>query len=51
MLLAEHVARSEGATTIGLNVFGQNRVAPLSLHVPPIRGHGDANEKQLLELL
>jgi len=27
MLLAEELARSHGATTIGLNVFGQNRVA------------------------
>jgi len=27
MLLAEELARSHGATTIGLNVFGQNQVA------------------------
>jgi ribosomal protein S18 acetylase RimI-like enzyme len=27
MLLAEELARSHGATTIGLNVFGQNHIA------------------------
>jgi ribosomal protein S18 acetylase RimI-like enzyme len=27
MLLAEELARSEGASTIGLNVFGHNQVA------------------------
>lgn len=27
MLLAEELARSHGATTIGLNVFGQNQIA------------------------